>query len=170
METGANKLAPLCQRRSSAFAAAFLPKLIRFEKFLCFSGNGCAHTPLALQTGLSFVKARRACLLEAPPSFAVNRKRNLTCVAPRNPKAWSERERKGGVWRKRRQRGGRSELLFGRISRELCLEPGYYRVRYLRNYLLCIIYVLHRPAGDLTTRFHVKLRRNQLTRLSCDDT
>jgi len=92
VETGANELAPLCQRRSSAFAAAFLPKLIRFEKFLCFSGNGRAHTP-APQTGLSFVKARRACLLEAPPSFAANRKRNLTCVAPRN----LEEERKGGV-------------------------------------------------------------------------
>lgn len=69
---------------------------------------------------------------------------------------------------KDREEGG-GRLLSGRISRELYLEPGYYRVRYLRNYLLCIIYVPRRPAGDLTTRFHVKLRRNQLTRFSCDE-
>lgn len=106
METGANKLPVniISIRGTFLFlfslsfllSSRFLPKLIRSP---CRSSPFAAtrvHAVHCAQTGLRFVKARRSVLLEPPPSFAANRKRNLTCVAPlRVEENDGERERDG---------------------------------------------------------------------------
>lgn len=69
-------------------------------------------------------------LLEALPSFAANRKRNLTCVASRSTEEW---EKEGGENSERngREREGEREFFSLRpyLARTLSREPGYYRVK-----------------------------------------
>lgn len=80
-----------------------------------------------------------------------------------------ERRKREGRRRVSGRRSGRGKERLKERERELLsarqvrLERRLLSGRYLRNYLLCIIYV-PRPAGNLTARFHVKSHRNQLSR------
>jgi hypothetical protein len=77
--------------------------------------------------------------------------------------------------RRREQEGDKRALKTSEKERECSLRRRgnsartwlLSRPRYLRNYLLYIIYASRRPADDLTTRFlAVKPRRNQFSRFS----